>query len=700
MKNFVKHISFLVSEKLADVRYFLRHRLKNRFRSLKGFAAYQGKEYNEWRQSAEARKKTAKRERWAARANAKDRTKLTFKEFGEWVVAVVTSPVRFLRWLFRKLNHLRQLSFKEACLEIWYGYRGLIAWLLNRLQGLFFRWLTAPLWLRVISVLVILCGLVGAASLPWGIKAAKGYRSDVIFAEAKQLQDDGRTVEAYTKARAAALLNRDNAELLAMTTELAKEARNPELVWWSEQAAKANGYDAESLAELIENACLYRRIRVAARFYQMFAQQFPEHELLVDSRVRLLMAQGREAEAYHLAQDAFAAGNQSPAVHQLVLQLMWTDVDPENRPQLIQYIDENLERNDEISQGILGMALAKPAPLEGEGMDAARLLAAAKAHPKLTPTEVAMHYCRAYELGGISREEAVQGVYGAIDWSSEDSWEDAYEIISAFGLYEILDNADLQSAMARDEQLTELYLEGLAANGKYEKLAELLSGENQSIQLAPMNRAFWLSVMSAKEGDADGFQENLVRALEFSEVTDWPRLQRAAKFALGEQWRAEFYRESMRHYPHAPQIINGYIQELYQQGQGETLAKVLPQISLEALSKAPYLQAPVIYLKALYGQDLPLCRYYAEELVSRFPDRPDNYILLAYVYLQSGAEAEARKIGSSIPVNVSLREQNAYLALCYAAIMGDWNLLGDQEFPLPLEQETIRRGRIQNSGEG
>ncbi|WP_309385311.1 hypothetical protein [Cerasicoccus frondis] len=692
-----------VGEWWADRRYFFRHQLKNRFRFIKGFGEHQAKEFGDWRRSADARRKTAKRERWAARANAKQWLRMSLFAALALLVSLITAPFRLARWFFRGLNRLRKMSAKEACLEVWYGYRAMIAWGLNQLGYLFMRWRDFPLWLRGISALIILGGVGGLISLPWAIKAAKSYRSEVIFAEAEQLQESGRLVEAYTKARAAALLDRDDPELLKVTAELAKETRNPELVWWSELTAKASGYDPESLAEVVEYACQYRRIRIAARYYQRLLQMYPEHDLVVDAHVRLLMVQGRAADAYALAGKAFAAGNQSPAVHQLVLQEYWRD--PEARDKLIAYIDEHIDEPDRLGLGVIHLALLNPGPLFDEGFDYNRVLTAALAHPEITPIEQAMAYGRTWEMGDLDRDEAVQGVYEVIDWQDAESWDSALDLISNFKFYEILEEEPLKASIKRDEALSQLYVEGLlqGENPDFEQVAGLVNGisTETTVKLYPHDRAFWRAILAHKNGDVDGFREELVKSLEAAEEADWQRLNQIALRYLDPTALIEFYSESMRQTPYSPMILSSFLGQLYLQSDDETLKRVLPQVSLQTLRNSPNILMQAIYLKALYGQDLELCRYYAEELVSRFPDTAKYYLVLAFAYAQSNHPGVAKRVATQVPVNTADKAQDASLYFCYAAASGDWGAVNREQLYLSAEQalyDQVKRREAESQG--
>ncbi|WP_309399864.1 hypothetical protein [Cerasicoccus maritimus] len=686
----------------ADKRYFFRHQLKDRFKFLKGYSRYQAKEFADWRGSAEARRKTAKHERWASRANAKESVKQSGARFGEFVIGVLTSPFRFASWLFRKINQLRKMSFREACVELWYGYRALIAWGLNRLEFFFFRWSKAPLWLRGISALALIGGIGGVVSLPWVVKAAKSYRSEVIFAEAKELKKDGRIVEAYTKARAAALLDRSDPELLELTTELAKDTRNPELVWWSELNAKASGYDVDSLSELVENASQYRRIRVASRFYQLMAQQYPDHELTTAARVRLLMAQGRLAEANELAGRAFADGSQAAAVHQLMLQRYWLDTEPEARAELAGYFQANILRQDHVGLGIIHMALVNPQPFMNDGLDFQLVLDAAKTHPDIKPLELAMAYGRAGETGTLALETAMQGFYEAVDWEDVEDWDEALRLLRTFQFYEVLEHDALQRQISADEALSELYLESLvmADEPDYEQLDAIINSPAGSTQVAlnPRDRAFWLAVLAQRNDEQEKFRENVVRALEFSEAKDWWNLQQVAQRVFEGQALNEFYSESLRQSPNSPQILGGFLNALYRQGNDALLQRILPQVSLQTLSNYPGIQAQVIYLKALYGQDLELCRYYAEDLVGRYPARADNYLVLAFAYYQSQHPEVANKIVQELPVNARTSETNPYAFFCYAVCSKDLDLVPTDKLPLQQEHAVIQAARMTQMG--
>ncbi|GHC07759.1 hypothetical protein GCM10007047_26170 [Cerasicoccus arenae] len=590
-----------------------------------------------------------------------------------------------------KFRQLRKLSFREACEEIWMGYRALIASGLNRVEFLFKRTFSLPLWLRAIITIVGVAFIAGVIATPWLFKTAKAYRSEHMLVQAKELQADGRNVEAYQKIRAAALLRPDQAEVRELVLELAEEVRSPQAVWWAERAAKANNYDAESIAKVIEMAAYFRQSQIGVRYLAMLQEAYPDYEGATDAELRLLLSQGKRVEAINKALHAYKNGETSPTIHEVLAMHYLNASDPIAQKTLADYLQENLNRNDEVGLSLKRLVLTRTAELSPEVMEQvnfAQILTDLRQFPEAKQNDRALAIGRALEHGDISKDEAQATILAEFDINDPDEREDLMEMASIFGLYGIIES--LPATQKRE--LNQLRLEGmvLSETPDFEGARQLLDSSSEAT-LAPLQASFWNAMLAREQGHNEAFTKSLIEALNYATLEEWVYLERILHRRATEAQLLEFYRESVQRLPNTPYIAAHALNYAYQVGADAELAAMAQQMPLDTFKRDPYSQIFLIYLKALQERDLSTSRYHAEDLVAKYPREASYYIALAFVYAQSQNVPLAKSVISSFPLGNDYEAMPPFLRICLAATGNTAALPDIDKLPLAKEREIAKR---------
>lgn len=672
---------------LAEVRYFFRHQLKRHLRHLLGYPRYLAGEFSGWWSSRGARGKVAQMERRQRAGRLKEEARFGFMGFLGSLGSLITSPFRFVQWCFFKLNQLRRMSLREAAAEVWMGYRSLIAGLLNRAEYLLKRLLDFPLWLRAVCLLAIVGGVAGLAASPWLIDAAKQWRSDAMLIEARELENEGRMVEAYQKSRTAAILQAGNAEAREFALKLAEEVRSPEAVWWAERDAIARDYDADSLVKLVELATRFGQPKVGLKYLGMLKESYPDHESITDSEIRILMAQRRRIEALALANEAYQKGHDGELVHQLLAEQLLSASGPVAENARAEYLDKHLLREDGVGRRVREMILLyyeRFSPENRESVDLKRLFELTQNDPELEREVRAMAAGQSCQAGVISPARAIEVLETEYDLRDPEDRQDVLEIARIFGLYELTE----RMPKGARKEYAHLELEGLLIGPDADlDAAEAMLDQAKEAGLTPTEEAFGRAMLAIKRNESARYSEQLIKALDFVELADWAALeQRAHRVAPPEQL-LEFYRESLRRWPDNSFIVGRGLNYGYLNGADEDLALWAQELPVAALKRDPYNQLFLIYLKALHGRDLPLSRYHGEKLVSQHPREAIFYIILAFAYAQSGDDDMANSVMQSFGWGAGFNTMPPFVRVCLAR-------LGHQEAAAGLEPKLDREQAI------
>ncbi|MEO0795764.1 MAG: hypothetical protein AAFX93_11400 [Verrucomicrobiota bacterium] len=700
---FFRKLKKVVGDFFADISHFFRHGLKRRFRHVGGYFRYFGKQVGEWQGSSEARKKVAQREREEKRAMSQMQNARKKEQVGSWFVSLLLSPITLTKATFRKLNELRRMSIRDAIADLWFSYRGMIAKALNTVEWSFFVWLKLPLFVRILSVIAVVGGVGVIGTAPWWVRAVKAERSEAILAEAKELKEQDQLVKAYGKARTAALLRPDDREALELVVELAEENRNPELIWWNERLAKIHGFDAQSLTNIIENAADYGQIKVGYDYLSMLKDRYPEHEFVVDAEIRLMLAQGRLVNAFQLAKRHAKEGKDTVTIHGILAEQLWFDRTNGAQDRLIDYIDEHLYRDDEVGIEISRFVIAYPGRLvDDERFDFNKFLRHIAEHPEAKPDDKAYAYFRAFEFDAINRQELIDGVMAIYDWEDAEEREAGIRSFLIFEIYEVADQIVTDKLLASDNSVSTLHLQRLILGDEPDlvEAARLLDlpPESRDFQISPINRSTYRVLLAKKQRDTAAFREYLQQTLEFAETNDWVEIEALMVRSLDEASLLEFYKESFRRMSNNPLVVSRYLEYLYSNGLEKELQASLPQISLDTFLNAAYHQVFVVYLKALYEDDLASCRYYAENLIAEYPKNSNMYSVLAFVYRQSGREELGQRLLATMAFDPEVKNNIApYFLLSYALSSETPELLEGVEFRLGKERDLIRKATEQTA---
>lgn len=658
-------LGFIFEHYLADIRHFFRHGLKRRFKFFRGYSGYLGKNAGDWLKTREARRKFAKIERKQQAGKLREEAKLGAVGFFSSVGELLASPFRFPRWAWRKCQELRQMSFREACAEVWNGYREFIANGLNRLGYGVYVVRQFPLWLRALTVLTLIAGFAGLVASPFLLEEARQYRSQAMLTEAHALEEEGSLVQAYQKARTAALLQPNNFDAREYILELAEQVRTPEAVWWAERVAQNQDYDAESLTKVIELATFYGRPKIGLQYLGMLKDNFPDDPAITDAEIRILLAQGRRMEALAKASQAYREGYDSKVMHQLLAEQYLSANDPVSREVMADYLRKHLTRDDEVGLMLMGLVLAYYDRLTEETqilVDLDQLWRDAQAHPDADSELRILALGRAYQVGSVTAEEATSFLVEELDPSDAEERQKIIEYAGMFGLYGVIEH---MPDSARKEY-ADMKLEGLLKSGEADAEARVFLDQAKVNGVSPHTEAFARAVLAQRSGDAGQFSEQLIRALDAAELKDWPMLERQAILLLAAPQLLEFYRESLRSHPDNAYIVGRGLGYAYAVGADDEMALWSGELPMTTFRRDPYNQIFLIYLKALHERDLPSIRYYGEQLIAQNPREPIYYVVLAFAYAQSGQPELASSILDAMGMEISYEALPAFLRVCLA----------------------------------
>jgi len=144
-----------------------------------------------------------------------------------------------------------------------------------------------------------------------------------------------------------------------------------------------------------------------------------------------------------------------------------------------------------------------------------------------------------------------------------------------------------------------------------------------------------------------------------------------------------FYRELYSRSGSNPTIAGRYLRLAYQLNQQEEISTLVRQLRFELFHDDPPNQVFLIYLKSLFQESLPACRFQAEELLNQFPDDLGVRACLAFAYWQSRQAGLARTLTQ--PINTT-EELPDYLRLGVMIITNKPEFSPNPD-SLPLNQE-------------
>lgn len=681
-------LGWLIDHYLADIRHFFRHGIKQRFRFLRGFSGDMGKDAKDWWKTREARRKFAKNERRYQASKLREDAKFGFKGFLGSLGSLLTAPFRLPKWAWFKFQELRRLSFRDACAEVWMGYRGLVAGGLNRAEYHFKRMMQFPLWLRGICILLLIGVVAGLAASPFLLDAARQYRSESMLADARRLESESQLVKAYQKARTAALLQPNNEEARDYILELSEEIRTPEALWWAERVARDKDYDADSLAKVIKLATYYGKPKIGLQYLGMLKDDYPEHPAITDAELRILMAQGRRVDAMALAQQAYREGHDSEVVHQLLAEQYLAASDPVARSAAAEYLKKHLQRDDEVGLMLMQMVLAYYDRLGDETqeqLDLQQLCERVRNNPEAESELRVLALGRAHQAGAISADEALAGLLEEFDPRDPDERQELLSYAQNFGLYDVIEH---MPKSARKEY-ADLELEGLLLGETPDlEAARTMLDEAKQVGVSPSSEAFARALLAEREGKSEAFSEQLIRALDAADPEAWVQLERQAHLALERPQLLEFYRESLRAFPGNSLVVSRGLSYAYTEGADAEIALWANELPMSTFRRDPYNQMFLIYLKALHDRDLPTIRYYAEQLVAKYPRESYYYMVLAFVYAQSGKPELAEAVMQPMNVAVNYESLPPFLRVCLARA-GYPGAIRGLEPKLKLESEAV-----------
>jgi len=254
-----------------------------------------------------------------------------------------------------------------------------------------------------------------------------------------------------------------------------------------------------------------------------------------------------------------------------------------------------------------------------------------------------------------------------------------------FGLYGLVE----QMPKSARKDFAHLELEGLLAGENADlDAAQAMLDQAKEVGLTPTEEAFGRAMIATQRGNATQYSEALIKALDFVELDKWSTLEQQAHRIADRDQLLEFYRESLRRWPDSSYIMARGLNYAYYVGASDDLELWAQELSLGSLKRDPYNQLFLIYLKALYGRDLPLARFHGENLVSKHPREGIFYIVLAFAYAQSGDEDLAKSVLQSFGRGGNYESMPPFIRICLARLGYEDAAIG-LEPPLAREQVIL-----------
>ncbi|WP_309386167.1 hypothetical protein [Cerasicoccus frondis] len=688
------YLIWLIGSRIKDlwltIRHFVRNSTPQFFLQIADFFSHNSYALTQWLSSSKDRAKAAQEERRQQMERLSLGARSGFAKFIDFTFSVAKAPFQFINWLWKLLQIMRRMSFRAACKEAWGGYREFVERLFDYSILLLFRFLDMRWWLRTLLLIAIITGITGIILGPWAFRSAKEWRSQHLYEQAQQLKDDERMIDAYNKSRAAALLDLDNPEVLDFTIELAEEIYNPEALWWAERKAKVEGQTEESLLKVIEISALVGSPQVGLKYLSILQENFPNSHSITDSRLRILMAMGKQLEAFQLAEQALAEGDDSETMHRILVLYNIGSLEPDRQERLIEHLQEHLYRNDDVGLTIQEQILAVADNLSPniiQSIDFAQLLEVIQENEDAEPEYIALAIGCALKNNAITREQAIRDILDFYDMEKPAEQEKALEVAINFGLYELLDELS-----AEQIDNTGHYVERLVL-GKEPDLqaAQAILDQAEENGLTLLQRNLWQAMLAGEREDFYQYANYLRLALEQTlNSRDAIEIRRIVMMNGTHRQKMEYLNSIFRFYPNDPKVIADCLNYTYYNGSSDELENFAQQISLEALKNYPTRQLFLAYVKSLYKKDLPACRSYLEALVMRHPQDSIYYIVLAFAYQQSNQPELARSLLESFPLGTDYEKIPPYIRLCLT-VCGFLNAAPNPDsLPQEREKELLR----------
>ena len=598
----------------------------------------------------------------------------------------------------REERALREGGFKKAMITTWDAYVSFVAGLLNWFTSRWRRFLARPLWVRSIVLASCLFLIAGGVSSPWIWKSVKEYRSQEMLADAKSIKESD-PVTAYTKARAAALMQVDDPEALEFALELSNDLGTPDAVWWSERIASTKGFDGASMRQIVETALRHRLTDKARQSLLSLKLRHSDYVDLAETELEVLLAQKKFSNSLNLAIGSLEAGGDSPKFHAVAVSLGLRSSSQEVQDFAINHLAENLFRDDEIGFALVRVVLhdgISPLPQVQDSVDFTRLLELVESHDEANAADRVAAIGLGLREGLIDEDTAYERIVSEYDLEEETGRISALEMLGRVGLYEFYDQLITDEDLAAREEFVLLQLAGLLLRDEAnldaveETLQKSESGEYAQISDAKM--ALWSGLIAGRRGDQTAMEEGIVNAVEESKRREWIYLLSIVERMAGPEESLIVFRELYDHSGKNPYLAAGYLRLAYQYAEEEELSRLVRFLPIEVLQRDEESLALLLYLRAVFGESLTEGRRHAEELFAENP-RDIRYLLtLAHLYAMSGAQDYARRLvasftGGQIPTNLQPRSQ-----LSFAAVTG--NLAEDidlERFPRLREREFLNQ---------
>ncbi|WP_269538944.1 hypothetical protein [Cerasicoccus fimbriatus] len=644
----LRYIFWLIGNWFADIWHFLRFGLRDGFIRLLDTLDHTWHEITSWFGSGRERAKAAQADRREQAERMRMGLLASMAVIWDFILWLIRAPFRFVAWLWKLFQIMREMSFRAACAEAWGSYRELVDRALDHGMLLLYRFLDTRWWVKLCLSVIFISGMAAVIFGPWAIRYSKEIRSQSMLEEALALREEGLTEKAFWKSRAAAMLALDNEEALDLIIELSEELRSPETLWWVERKAKQENYTEESLAKVIEIAAYLQSPQAGTKYLSMLQERYPDSDQITEGQLRLLMSVGRRLEAIKLAQQAFKRGEDGPMVHEVLTTNLINTNEPGAIERTRKHLQENLYRTDESGYALQRLILSNARTLSDEvreSIDYSRLIEALRQQEEVESVYIAIAVCLAMEEGLISRQQAIDALLAEYDAQEYSEQLDAIKIACHFGLYEILDQAEEDQSAPINFRIERLLL-----GAEPDLAAAMALAESSAAELSPMDRDFWRAIFAGEQGDFQRYSFLLQQSIDFAtEPGDLDYMQRIITAIGTPDQKMEFYNLLFRYFPGNPVTTIQSIDYAYRHGTDENVSKLIQQMPIDSLKQYPSNQLFLIYLKALYQRDLDACRIQGERLVMEYPTDALYYVVLAFTYVQSGQPELARELLGTIP---------------------------------------------------
>lgn len=612
-------------------------------------------------------------------------------------------PASFAEWrerrrVERSLRQSESAGFKKWMKATWDAYLSLLASLLNWLA---FRWLRfrgRPLWVQ--STLLVFCLLliVGGVSFPWVWKSVKDYRSKETLAEARLIQESD-PVEAYMKARAAALMRLDDPEALEFVMELSNEIGAPDAVWWSERLAVVKGYDGASMKQIVETALKHRLTDKARQSLLSLKLRHSDYVDLAETELDVLLAQRKFTDAFNLAIASLEAGADSPRFHAVAVSLASRSSSENLQNFVAEHLRENLFREDEVGIALARVLLhegASALPQVQDTVDYAQVMKFVESHEEASVVDRIAATGLGLRAGLLDEGTAYEQIVSEYNLDEKADRITALEMLGNVGLYETYDQLITDEDLADAPEFVLLRMAGFLLGepvnlpAAEEILAKSESGDYA--QISEARRALWAGLIAARKGDQEAFEGKIIQAVEKSKRSEWAYLINMVERTTGPEETLIIFRELYDHSGRNPYLASRYLRLAYLHADEKELARLVRFLPLEILQRDEETLALLLYLKAVYDEPLGEGRRYAEKLVADNPRDLGYLLTLAHLYAKSEGIGYARRLvnsftGGETPTNLAPR-----LQLSYAAVMGESAGETDIErLPRTREREYFQR---------